>query len=413
MSKESCLPHAAQHAPLVSNTAVMGQIVSTVFFTFLCYLAIGIPLAILPSYVHLDLGYSSVVAGLAISVQYLATLLSRPHAGRTADTVGPKQTVLYGLLACGVSGALLFVSALWQHMPGLSLLALLASRLALGCGESFVGTGAITWGIGQVGATHTARVISWNGVATYGALAVGAPVGVALERAYGFSAIGVVVIGLALAGFGLAQLKRATAIVHGEKLAFRAVLGRVLPHGLGLALGSVGFGAIATFVTLFYASRHWPDAALTLTVFGTCFAGVRLLGANSIKRFGGFRVGIVSFCVELLGLGLLWLAPDPSVALLGAALSGAGFSLVFPALGVEAVGLVPSHSRGAALGAYSVFLDLSLGVTGPVAGLVVSQFGYAQVFLFAALCAALGACLTLGLHRRARRAPHLTVAGAE
>lgn len=400
MSAESCSPPL----PAPSARRVTVQIVSTVFFTFICYLSIGIPLAVLPSFVHLDLGYGSVLAGLAISVQYLATLLSRPHAGRTADTLGPKRTVLAGLLVCAVSGVLLWGAALCQGVPWLSLAVLLASRLALGCAESFVGTGAITWGIGQVGMPHTARVISWNGIATYGALAIGAPLGVAMAQRHGVTSIGATVVALGIVGWLLARLKAATAILHGEPMAFRHVLGRVLPHGLGLALGSVGFGAIATFITLFYASRQWPNAALALTVFGLCFVGARLVFANSINRMGGFPVALASFAVECAGLLLLWLAASPAMALSGAALAGAGFALVFPALGVEAVGRVPPHSRGAALGAYSVFLDLSLGVTGPLAGLIVNAYGYAQVFLFAASASLIALGLTLLLYRSMRAA---------
>ncbi|SPX09374.1 major facilitator superfamily protein [Escherichia coli] len=44
-------------------------------------------------------------------------------------------------------------------------------------------------------------------------------------------------------------------------------------------------------------------------------------------------------------------------------LAGAGFSLVFPALGVVAVKAVPQQNQGAALATYTVFMDLSLGVT--------------------------------------------------
>ncbi|GAB3629326.1 major facilitator superfamily transporter [Pandoraea terrae] len=400
MSNDTCLKMSPA-APAAGHAATTFQIVSTVFFTFLCYLTIGLPLAVLPSFVHVDLAYSSVIAGLAISVQYLATLLSRPYAGRTADAWGPKRTVLCGLVSCGASGLLVAAAGTAASLPWLSLTLLVGSRFALGFGESWVSTGAIMWGIGQVGPSHTARVISWNGIATYGALALGAPLGVALNSGFGLEALGAAIAAAGVAGLLLARTKRPTPVVHGERLAFSAVLGRVMPFGLGLALGSIGFGSISTFITLYYASHQWQNAALALTAFGLCFMGVRLAFGSSIGRFGGYRVAVVSFAVEALGLTLLWLAPSALSALLAAALAGAGFSLVFPSLGVAAVNLVPAQNRGAALGAYSVFLDVALGVTGPVAGLIVSHFGYAEVYLCAAGAALAAVVLTLWMARRA------------
>ena len=79
--------HTAPDGAQLSAFALTARIVAIAFFTFICYLAIGLPLAVLPGYVHGQLGYGSVLAGLAISVQYAATLLSRSHAGRMADTV--------------------------------------------------------------------------------------------------------------------------------------------------------------------------------------------------------------------------------------------------------------------------------------------------------------------------------------
>src|SRR5258707_529964 len=118
-------------------------------------------------------------------------------------------------------------------------------------------------------------------------------------------------VALAALGYFLARLIAAVPLVHGERMSYRSVFTRVLPHGIGLALGSAGFGSIATFITLFYAARHWPDAALALTVFGTLFVGSRLLFANTIKTYGGFRVAIASFSCECVGLLLLWLPPPP------------------------------------------------------------------------------------------------------
>jgi hypothetical protein len=49
------------------------------------------------------------------------------------------------------------------------------SRVVLGFGESSVAIGTTIWGLGRVGASHITQVISWSGIASYGALALGAP----------------------------------------------------------------------------------------------------------------------------------------------------------------------------------------------------------------------------------------------
>ena len=236
--------------------AVTLQVVSIVLFTFIGYLNIGIPLAVLPGYVHSQLGYGAVIAGLVISVQYLATLLSRPYAGKIIDNLGSKRAVLIGLVGCGLSGVFMLLAAWFSSLPGISLISLLIGRLVLGSAESLVGSGAIGWGIGRVGAANTAKVISWNGIASYGALAIGAPLGVLLVSHLGLWSMGVSIILLAVLGVLLAWNKEAAPIVAGVRLPFMNVLGRVLPHGCALALGSIGFGTIATFITLYYTTQH-------------------------------------------------------------------------------------------------------------------------------------------------------------
>lgn len=380
--------------------AVTARILSAVVFTFICYLCIGIPLAVLPGFAHLTLGFSTVLAGLAVSAQYLATLLSRPHAGRMADAMGPKRTVIAGLVVLALAGLFLALAALVPKIPALSLVLILLSRLGLGFAESWVGTGSITWGIGGIGGEHTARVISWNGIATYGGIALGAPLGVILARDYGFIALGILSFALGLVALPLALAKAAVAPSHGERLPFRSVLSRVMPYGAGLALGSIGFGSLSTFVALYYASRGWEGAAVSLSVFGTCFIGVRLVFGNAVDRFGGYRVAMVSLAVEALGLLVLWLGVTPHAAMIGAALTGSGFALLFPALGVEAVSRVSTHNRGAALGAYSVFLDVALGLTGPVGGWIAGIYDYPAIFLLAGFASIAAVILSASLYLR-------------
>lgn len=375
------------------------QIVSIVFFTFISFLCVGLPIAVLPGYVHDDMGYGSVMAGIVISTQYLSTLLSRPMSGSLADRLGPKRAVIYGLASCGLSGVLTLLSTSLAQFPLASLALLLGGRVLLGIGQGLVGTGSISWGVGLVGAENMARVISFNGIASYGAVAIGAPLGVVMVDGLGLWSIGALIALLCAAALLLAWPKRPAPIVQSERLPFTNVFLRIAPNGTALALGSIGFGTLATFVTLYYADLGWSGAAWCLTAFGCAFIGARLLFVSSIKRLGGYRVAIICLAVESLGLFLLWAAPTPWLALVGAALTGFGLSLVYPALGVEAVSRIPAASRSSALGAYAVFFDLALGIAGPLMGAIAGGAGFAATFLVAALMAVAGVLLSLWLLR--------------
>ncbi|MFK0310563.1 MFS transporter [Pseudomonas sp. NPDC090233] len=393
---------AQQPAPS-STFSITLQILSIVFYTFIAFLCIGLPIAVLPGYVHDQLGFGAVIAGVTIGLQYLATLLSRPFAGRVADTLGGKQAIRYGLLGIAACGVLTFASTWTVSAPLLSLALLLGGRLLLGLAQGLIGVATLSWGISQVGPEHTARVISWNGIASYGAIAIGAPVGVLAVDFLNFGVLGPALLVLALLALLVLRKRPDVVVVRGERLPFWSAFGRVAPCGLGLTLASIGYGTLTTFVTLYYLERGWVGAAWCLSAFGLCFIISRLLFVNAVNRFGGYNVAVACMATEVLGLSLLWLAPSPVWALVGAGLTGFGLSLVYPALGVEAIKQVPSSSRGAGLGAYAVFFDMALAVAGPLMGAVAVHLGYASIFCVAALLALAGVGLTLLLARRSRR----------
>src|SRR5258705_8011921 len=383
--------------PMINSVTL--RIVRTSSFIFLCYLIIGALLAALPGFVHLHLGFSTFWAGVAVSSQYVATLLSRPKVGRMTDVLRPRTVVLLGQLACFLSGLLLLLAVTLEDKAIFCLGALLMSRVALGCGESGVATGATTWGLARVKADYAAQVISWSGIASYGGMSVGAPLGMWLENTYGMIAISIAVTGISLLNFAIALPLPGVPVLQVEHLPFQEVLRKVFLDGLGLALGTIGFGTIASFTTLYYASRHWDAPALAMSLFGAGFIATRLIFADTINRWGGFRVAMVSFVVESVGLLVLWSATSPDMARAGAALSGCGFALVFPALGVEAVRAVAESDRGSALGLYTAFLDLALAITGPMAGFIIGNWGYSAIFLYGSVAAA---CAFILIFSRAR-----------
>lgn len=283
-----------------------------------------------------------------------------------------------------MSGLSYLLAAWGSGWPLISLLLLCLGRVILGIGQSFAGTGSTLWGVGVVGSLHIGRVISWNGIVTYGAMAMGAPLGVLCYSHIGLSGLAGVIMAVALVAILCALPRAAVKAAKGKAMSFRAVLGRVWPYGMALALASAGFGVIATFITLFYDAKGWDGAAFALTLFSCAFVGARLLFPNAINRLGGLNVAMLCFSVEAIGLLLVGFADTPMMAKIGTFLTGAGFSLVFPALGVVAVKAVPQHNQGSALATYTVFMDLSLGVSGPLAGLLMAWTGISMIYLAAA-----------------------------
>ena len=378
------------------------QVLALIVFTALIYFCTGLPLAVLPGYVHDSLGYSSAVAGLVISAQYLTTLLARPLTSSLCDRLGSRRAVTYGLLACALSGLLTWLATSLDNLPIVTLGALLLGRVLLGAAQGLMGTGALSWAIARAGVEHTARVISWNGVAVYGAIAIGAPLGMALAERFGVGSLGAVTLALALGGLLLIRRQATLPVSSEARLPFRRVFGRVLPGGLTLALGTLGYGTLSTFVALYFTSRGWDGAGYALSAFGAAFIGARLVFSGTIGRWGGYRVALACLGVELLGLLLIWLAPGPVLVFAGAALTGLGLSLLYPALAVEVIQQVPASSRSSALGAFALFFDLALGLAGPLMGLLVPLSGLAGLFGVSALFAVIGLGMGVRLLQGAR-----------
>ncbi len=383
-------------APALPEPRVTAMLLPFALVVFLGYAAVGVPLSTLPVQVA-SLGHGTAVVGAIIGLSAAVTLLTRQVAGAASDRRGPRAVVLLGLCVTALSGPAYAMSV---AAPGAGLAWLAAGRVALGLGDSLFTTGIMAWAVTRVGPAHAGRAMAWIGIAMYGALALGAPLGVVLDGVGGFAAVAGGTALMPLLAVPVAWAQRDLVVASGPRASLGGVVRLIWAQGLGMVLASAGFGTIAAFLALRYAALGWSGAGLALTAFGAAYIATRLLFAGLPDRLGGARVALAALGTEAVGLLLIAGAPVPGVALLGTAVTGFGYSLVFPALGVEAVRRVPGESRGVALGAFLACFDLGLGAAGPVTGLVAGGFGLPAAFVAAAVASVASMALVWGTRGR-------------
>jgi MFS family permease len=228
-------------------------------------------------------------------------------------------------------------------------------------------------------------------MAMFAALALGAPLGTALYSLGGFASIAVATALIPLVTMLIVAPLAAIPPHRGAQSHLLKVAATVWMPGLGSALSSIGFGTMIAFSSLLSAERSWNPIWLLFSAFAISLVAARLFLGHLPDRLGGAKVALISVFIEASGLVLIWLAPAQGFAVVGALLTGLGFALVYPGLGVEAVRRAPPQSRGLAMGAYTAFLDVALGFGSPALGLIAGWAGLGAVFLAGGcivLCAA-------------------------
>jgi MFS family permease len=367
----------------------MPRLLVIMSFVFVAYLVIGIPMPVLPLYVHDELGLSNVMVGIVAGSPFAAALLSRIAAGRYTDRYGPKRAVFVGLVVASAGGVAYAASLPFGREPNVSAGVLVIGRALLGIADSFTITGALSWGLASIGTQRTGKTMSWIGTSIYVAYAAGAPIGAALYAAHGFFAIALATAIVPLGAIVLiVPLRDAQPAGYGAAPSrLQPVFAAVLQPGIGVALSGVGFGAIVGFVALLFAQHHWVPIWGAFSAMSLAFIAGRLGLGDLPDRFGGANVTLACVAIEAIGLTIIWLAPTMALALGGIALAALGYALVYPALGSEALRRAPPESRGLATGTYTAFLDLSLGVSGPLLGLIATHDGIASIYACSALFA--------------------------
>ncbi|WP_422346085.1 MFS transporter [Parasphingorhabdus sp.] len=356
------------------------------------FLTMGVALPVLPLHINHVLGLGPFVVGVAIGTQFVAALLTRFWVGRLSDIKGPRYAVLLGLGLAMASGTAYLISIQFLSRPHLAVLVLLGGRILMGAAESLIITACLVWSLGLTPPRLAGRSMGWTGMAMFIGLAIGAALGNVVFLGSSFTGIALLTIAIPLVCiFGVLRM-RPLMPSPSRPQPVRSVLALVAIPSIGFAMSGISLGVITSFFTLYFAFEEWNGGALGYSAFATAIIAVRVFGGSFPDRYGGGTVARYSLVVQVIGMVMIAAAPCASWALVGAIVTGAGFSLVYPSLGLVAIQNIPPESRGVAMAFYTASLDLTLGLGGPAFGLIAELNGLRSVF-FAGAASALFAIL--------------------
>jgi len=344
---------------------------------------------------HGPLDSGDLAVGVVIGAYAITGLLLRPVAGRLADTRGRKQTVLVGAVMVALSGLL--------YLPSLGLAGLIFARLLLGAGEGAVYTAGSAWIVDLAPEERRGQVLGLYGLAVWGGLGVGPLVGELLLDVGSYTTVWIFAAVLPVLGALFALAARDPFVPRRHAEPHPLIAPEAVGPGFAIALASMGYAAIATFIVLHLEARGIGHGATVFAAFAAMLVLTRLVFGHLPDRVGAAPVAIVATLGEAVGLVLIAVAETLPVALLGGLVMGAAFSLLNPALMLIALGRVSQQARGAAMGTYTAFFDAGVGIGAPLAGLVAALAGYEAAFFFAA-AVCVGAALMVLVRLRPRTA---------
>ncbi|WP_278103608.1 MFS transporter [Microbacterium proteolyticum] len=345
---------------------------------------------LIPVYVTDVLGGGTELAGALISLAAVASMLSMPIAGVLGDRFGYRLVAVIGS-AVATAAMVLLVSVPTVWGAGLS-------RILFGLGGSAAVTLLMAWLVTMAAPGQRGKALSIYGLSVWIGLALGPPLGTAVEAIADPRTVFLMCAGLELlTGLLILALPRvpralpragATPRPRGLRALWRAFLAVWTP-GVVAAAAWCGEGLMLGFLIVHLSAAGIPATGITgaasvFAVFAVSVIVARLFLASLPDRIGPLRATAISLVALTAGLTTLALAGDFWMASVGAALIGVGFSPLYPSLTMLATRGLHPENRALGVGLFSSFTSIGYGGGAIIGGAVIATAPSMWAFLLVA-----------------------------
>lgn len=167
---------------------------------------------------------------------------------------------------------------------------------------------------------------------------------------------------------------------------------------------NLGYGSVVTFIVIFGEERGIQQIFL-FYVFNALMATLgRPIAGRWFDQKG--PIGLVMFCTSttFVGMWVLSFAHSSLLIAISGALFGLGFGCLIPTLQSWALVMTPSHRRGVANGMIFSSIDLGIGLSGFIFGMLAQFVETASIFRIASIFLLAAMVLVIIMERKKRAA---------
>lgn len=348
--------------------------VGIIAINLLIFFGFQMLLPTLPIYVK-SLGGADSVLGWVTGIVTISSLIVRPLAGMALDKFGRK-----GILLTGIAIIIILTLAYWLF-PFVGII--LVIRLMHGVGWGAASTASNTVATDVIPKKRFGEAMGFFSLSTSLAMALAPALGLALLT--GLEAPGLM---LTSAGFGAAALILAIFFRYRPVERQQAANKKRMPFERSslrptvvMFFVSATYGAVISFISLYAMEEGIANIGVFFLVFAAAMLVTRPLFGRMVDRFGFHAATYPGLIILVVAMLLLSRASTMPAFLIAALFFGVGLGAVQSSLQTMSVVFAPRDRLGAANATFFTGFDGGIGFGSIIAGIVVSAWGYSQMYL--------------------------------
>jgi len=330
----------------------------------------------LPIYAE-KLGGTNSIIGLVTGAFVVSSVIIRPISGLLLDKLGRQKVFLVGLF--------IFIISVFSYSLVPFISAILIIRFIHGFGWGAVSTASNTIASDNIPKDRFGEGMGYFSLTSSLAMAVAPTIGLLVISKYSFHVLFFVSTILAVLSVFVSFKLEYKKIDNKEQTKIKASLYEKVSINPSIIVFfvTITYGALTSFLPLYAAQKGIENIGVFFTVYAISLFISRPIFGKIIDKLGFDYAIIPGLICIIISMALLSQASNISTFLIAAFIYGVGFGATQSSLQTMAMTGVSPSRLGAANATFFTAFDCGVGLGAVILGVISSNVGYAEMYLWA------------------------------